>query len=202
MLRRFLNSLYTLRKQTFDPTYVGRQRTCDSFTAFQFRMGAGFAGDVNRTHPASIEPVLIDAAAPPTEYGQPVLLDPVSGGIRGFGAADTADGAAYGFLVRPYPTQQTQGGLSATFGAATPPTSGVADVLRFGYIMVKLGGSVTVQPKKGQAVHVWTAASSGNHVQGSVEDVATPGSSAVVTNATFNGATDANGVTEVIVGLN
>ena len=38
-----------------------RQKTRD--VAFTFRMGAGFAGDVNRTHPASIEPVMIECMA-------------------------------------------------------------------------------------------------------------------------------------------
>ena len=166
--------------------------------SFTFRMGAGFAGEVNRTHPADIVPELIDSAAstPPTAYGQVVILDTVNSAVRPFAAGDTAVTTAYGMTVRPYPTQQASASNfgQADLGAATPPTSGVIDVLRRGYIMAKVTGTVA----KGGAVYVWCAASSGNHVQGQLESGATGGSTAALTNLTFNGSADANGVVEVI----
>ena len=167
--------------------------------AFTFRMGAGFAGDVNRTHPASIEPALIDANAPITGYGQPVLVDATTQGVRPFAAADQSNtvAAGYGITVRPYPFQQSSATNfgAASFGAATPPTTGITDVLRSGYIMANLaaGGS----PVKGGAVYVWAAASSGAHVIGGIEAAYTAGSTTQLLNATFNGSPDASGNVEI-----
>lgn len=172
-----------------------RMKTRDA--AFQFRMGAGFPGDVNRTHPASIEPSLIDSSAPPTAYGQPVLVDPTTQGVRPFASGDTAVTAAYGVTVRPYPIQQSSASNfgAAAFGAATPPASGAIDVLRAGYIM----GTVPAgqAPVKGGAVYVWCAASSGSHVQGGFEASSSAGNTAALADATFNGSPDANGNVEI-----
>ena len=62
----------------------GAGYTRDAFDAlaFQFRMGAGFFGDVNRTHPFWVEPGLMDPTSPPTAYGQAVVVDSVSKKIR------------------------------------------------------------------------------------------------------------------------
>jgi hypothetical protein len=162
--------------------------------AFQFRMGAGFPGDVNRTHPASIEPCLIDASAPPTAYGQPVLVDPTTQGVRPFTVGDTAT-AAYGVTVRPYPIQQASASNfgAAAIGAAVPLTSGVMDVLRAGYIMSTVVGSTV----KNGAVYVWVAASTGVHIQGGFEASASAGNTVALTNCTFNGSPDANGNVEI-----
>ena len=170
-----------------------RMKTKD--IAFQFRMGAGFTGDVNRTHPASIEPTLIDASAPPTAFGQAVLVDPTTQGVRPFTVGDTAVTLAYGVTVRPFPAQQaaaTNFGAAAIGGVA-PPLTGVIDVLRAGYIMSTVVGS----PVKGGAVFVWCAASSGAHVQGGFETVASSGNTAALTNALYNGSPDANGNVEI-----
>ena len=167
--------------------------------AFTFRMGAGFPGDVNRTHPATIEPCLIDASAPITAYGQPVLVDPTTQGVRPFVAGDQSNTvpAGYGLTVRPYPFQQSSATNfgSAALGSATPPTSGVCDVLRAGYIMANLaaGGS----PVKGGAVYIWAAASIGLHVQGGIEAAYSAGNTTQLLNATFNGSPDANGNVEI-----
>lgn len=174
-----------------------RMKTKDA--AFQFRMGAGFAGDINRTHPASVEPTLIDASAPPTAYGQPVLVDATTQGVRPFAAGDQSNAVAagYGITVRPYPTQQSSASNfgAAALGAATPPVSGIMDVLRAGYIMVNLPAGGT--PVKGGAVYVWAAASTGSHVLGGVEAAYSAGNTTQLLNATFNGSPDANGNVEV-----
>ncbi len=172
-----------------------RMKTKDA--AFGFRMGAGFPGDVNRSHPMSIEPALIDASAPPLFYGQPVLVDATTQGVRPYVAGDQSNTVAsgYGMTVRPYPFQQTSGGMSAAFGAATPPVTGIMDVLRSGYIMINLpaGGA----PVKGGAVYIWAAASTGAHVQGTIEAAYSAGNTTQLLNATFNGSPDANGNVEV-----
>jgi hypothetical protein len=173
--------------------HLGRHRVTD--VAFPFRMGAGFAGDVNRTHPASIEACLIDAAAPPLGYGYAVLPG-ASNGVRQLAAGDQGTTYIYGVTVRPYPVQQSNGGMSAPFGNAIPPISGVIDILKTGYIMVPIVGAVV----KGGAVYVWAAASGGGHTQGGFEAGATGGSTIALPNTyTFNGPADANGIGELVV---
>lgn len=178
----------------------GRSRTRD--VALQFRMGAGFAGDVNRTHPAEIEPALVDEDDPPTRYGNALLVDTVTEALRQFIAADQSDATPvipYGAIVRPYPTQQQSGTNYGTIGigAATPPVSGVIDTLRNGLIMVQLNTGVAT-PKKGGRVYVWAAATAGAHVQGGYETELSAGNTCILDpRYLYNGAPDANGVTEI-----
>ena len=171
--------------------------------AIQYRMNAGNPGDVNRTHPATIEPTLIDPSAPPTAYGQPVLVDATTQGVRPLSTGDSAITKVYGVTVRPYPFQQSSGTNygAAVLGSATPPATGVMDVLRSGYIIGSVpAGSTAV---KGGAVFVWIAATSGSHIQGGFETAASGGNTiALDTNTyTFNGAPDAAGNVEICVNI-
>lgn len=174
----------------------GRLMTHD--VAFKFRMGAGFPGDVNRTHPASVEPALV-GSVPPTAYGIPVIPD-AANGVRMFQAGDTAVVMPWGIAVRPFPTQQASGGMTASLGSATPPTTGVIDVLRSGYVLVQLN-DIAALPKKGDPVFVWCAVTSGIHIQGGIEVVASGGNTAAldITQYYFNGPPDAAGVVEITV---
>lgn len=184
-----------LRRALLGEREMGRARTCD--VAFTYRMGAGFAGDVNRTHPFSVEPALIDASAPPLGYGLAVLADAASNGVRQIAAGDQGTVYIYGVTVRPYPTQQQSGGMSSPFGSVTPPASGVIDVLRMGYIMVPIVGAVA----KGGLVYVWAAASGGGHLQGGFEAASSAGNTIAlpITLAEFNGPADANGIGELVL---
>lgn len=172
-------------------------RTCD--TAIAFRMGAGFPGDVNRGHPASIQPCAIDLANPPTAYGQPVVVDAGTESVRPLGAGDTALTEIWGVTVRPYPIQQASSSNqygAVPYGGAGVPTQQPIDVLRGGYIMVPVVGA----PNKGGAVFIWVAASGGGHVQGGFEVQATGGSTCTLSNAyQFNSPADANGICELIL---
>jgi len=166
--------------------------------AFTYRMGGGFPGAVNRIHAAMIEPVLIDPAAPPTGYGQAVIVDITS--TNGVRQPNTGDGSAvvYGCTVRPFPTQQQSGGMSAALGAATPPVTGVIDVLKSGYMTVAVSG--TVNPVKGTPLYMWYAASAGQHVQGGFETSNTGGSTLLVgalPGFYWNGPADSNGYAEI-----
>lgn len=176
----------------------------DQFGMTPYRMSAGFPGDVNRIHPFSVEADLISAARPPTAYGQFVTIDTVAAdnSVRPFAAADTALTHARGVTVRPYPTQQTTGGATASFGAATPPVTGVIDVLTMGYIMVRLN-DIAAAPKKGDPVFVWAAATSGIHTQGGIEVVASGGNTLAldVYRYQFNGPPDASGNVEISVNI-
>lgn len=185
------------------PRFVGRARTRDMAdpSVFPFRMGAGFPGDVNRGHPASIEPALIDAATPPTSYGQPVLADSSSSGMRPFAAGDTGVTSIWGITVRPFPMQASTASAygGAAFGAATPPTSGAIDVLRSGYIMSTPLPAGSAATSKGGPVFVWCAADSGVHIQGGIESSDSSGNTAALDPARyqFNGPADASGNVEI-----
>lgn len=177
-----------------------RQRAFTKDVAFTYRMGAGFPGDVNRTHPADIEPVL-QSNTPFTAYGQAVVIAADgTNGVRPFGAGDGAVVAIWGVTVRPFPTQQRSGGDSAALGAATPPTTGVADVLKHGYIMVKVPATDPA-PAKGGAVFVRIAAAAADDPVGGFKTQADGGNTAALTadRYCFNGPADANGNVELIV---
>ena len=201
----FLAKLFQRKKAA--GTFKGRRRTCDD--AITYRMRAGFLGEVNRSHPAGIEPCLIDASAPPTAYGQAVVVDATTQGVRPLVAGDSGLTGVYGFTVRPFPTQAASsavgfGGTQAEGGAIsaaspTPPTSGSTDVLRSGYIIAKLNTGATAV--KGAGVFIWVAATSGDHIQGGLESAASAGNTIALTDAgsvaTFNGGADANGLVEI-----
>ena len=167
-------------------------------TAFPFRMGAGFAGDVNRTHPASIEPAMNDATNPVLLPGLACVVNTAANSVRQMAAGDTALTDIWGILVRAFPTQQATATLAyaqANYGAVAPGTVQPVDVLRSGYIMVPVVGAVT----KGGAVYVWVAASGAGHTQGGFEAAATGGSTMTLSagRAYWNGPADSTGIAEL-----
>lgn len=176
--------------------FVGRRMTHD--IAFQFRMGAGFPGDVNRgMGQANVEPTLLDPTTPFTVYGVPGVINPANNGFRPLSAGDQALADVYGVLARPFPYQQRTGGDSSAFGGGIPPLSGIGDAVRSGYVMVQLNGGAAVV--KGGQVFIWTAASAGQHVQGGFEGAAVGGSGIALPlgKYQFNGPADANGIVEI-----
>lgn len=179
---------------------MARARTLD--IAYGYRMPAGFPGDVNRTHPFSVVPRAMTPtlASKVRLYGDPVLYDAATNSVRGFLAGDTAVTKIDGILVRPYPVQQTTGGMSAAIGAAVPPDGpAVIDVLREGFIMARCNNFATQQPALGGAVFVRVAATAGVLIQGGFSSVADGANTVAITNAKWVGPTDANGITEIEV---
>jgi hypothetical protein len=170
--------------------------------AYGFRMPAGFPGDVNRTHPFSVLPRLMTPtlASKVRLYGDPVVYDAATNSVRGFLAGDTAVTKIDGILVRPYPVQQTTGGMNATIGAAVPPDGpAVVDILREGYIIARCNNFATQQPAMGGAVFVRVAATAGALIQGGFSSVADGANTVAITNAKWCGPTDSNGITEIEV---
>jgi hypothetical protein len=179
---------------------VGRKMTGDA--TFPFRMPGGIVGDANRTHPFTIEGCMIDPVNPVLGYGLAVLADQASpNGVRNIETTDTGITAIYGVSVRPFPlspSTATNYGSSA-FGPGTPPAQGIIDILKAGYIIVKLNGVASVF--KGSPVFVYVAASSGSHVLGGFEGAA--GANLIALDATgtriyFNGPADPNGIVELV----
>jgi hypothetical protein len=157
------------------------------------RAPTGFPGVITRSDSLTVEQEIIDSTTPPTVFGGFVKL--VAGKLQPIAASDPA--GVYDILVKPYPTQSSSNGL----GAATPPTSGIADVLKRGYIAqtLKLGTAA-----KGGQVYVVTTAG-GTVVVGDVVTSASPaggGTAVAVTNTFFTGPADAGGIVEVSKNIN
>lgn len=182
----------------------GPWRTLDSpqtSAAFQFRMGAGFAGDVNRTHPAAIEPCLIDSTHPPTFFGQGIVPDAAApNGVRVPAAGDSGVTHLYGITVRPFPFQQqtTSTAFGGTnFGGEAPPATGIIDVMRSGYMMVTLQGAAAAT--KGGRVQLCVVAGTGYVVGGFSADTVSGTFAALDSTTTFNGPADSAGIVEIAV---
>lgn len=147
--------------------------------AYLTTMPAGFPGSLNRWEHATVEGQPINVATPPLAYGTMVVMDAATGSIRQATTSDTT--GFYGFLVRPWPTQgfgSPIGSLNDQLGTTTaPPVSGACDVMRRGYMIVKLGGATAAV--KGAAANIWTGATAGVQVQGNVTAVA-PGAGTCV----------------------
>ncbi len=160
--------------------------------AYLTRMPAGIPGEVNRVENAVIEPLGITpfgTSGHPTAFGIPIVVDATTGNGRAVTTTDDA-GHIYGLLVRPFPAFSSQDAL----GVSTPPTEGPIDVLRFGYMTVKLSGSTAAV--KGAQVYVWKSAAASTHIQGGFE-ATDPSTDGFAISATFMGPADASGNVEI-----
>lgn len=139
---------------------------------------------------AIIEPQAFNSSLPFTAYGVPGkivsgLFVPIAG----------QNDVVYGFLHRPFPSQGAN--ASDPLGTSVPRTTGECNVMTFGYMTVVCNAGT---PAAGGTVYVWTAASSGAHVQGGIEAAATAGSTIAIPNCRFMGPADASGNCEIAFG--
>jgi hypothetical protein len=152
-----------------------------------FRMPYGVPGDITRQTGSFVEPQAFGAAAFPA-YGIPAKLS--SGTVVPI--TNTGD-TVYGLLVRPFPI--TGANASDPLGTSVPPTKGVANILRRGYlnVSVQLGGASAAL---GSSVYIRYQNPSGNQIVGGIEAAST-GNTYQLTGATFMGPVDANGNAEI-----
>lgn len=163
-------------------------------TAITTRMNVAVPGAVSRSYPGQvISQEVINSTTPPTAYGQPVKL--VSGQVQPLGSGDAAS-LIYGITVRPYPTQDATGASSA-YGSGTPPTSGMIDIMKMGFIGATMA---TGTAARGAQVNVRTTASGSHHI-GDIEDDSVGSGTVTPTNWTFTGPADAAGNVEISIGL-
>ena len=162
--------------------------------AFITRMPAGIAGDVTRREHADIEPQVMDTDYPVLRYGEPVKM--VSGEIRPITTGDDINDI-YGFGCRAYPIQNSS---NEALGTGTPPTNLHFDVLRRGYMTVKVQDGT---PAKNASVFVRTNAASDPVAQpiGGLECDSDGGDCFEITNAKFMGEADSDGNVEISYNL-
>lgn len=155
--------------------------------AYVYRMPSGIPGDVSRKENSVVETQILNASLPFSAYG---LVGKMAAGKFVPFAGGEAATDAYGVLVRPFPTNSGTDGL----GTATAPTSGPGDVLRRGYITVKLNGGATVAAG-GQAYIRVAAAAAGKPLGG--WEGAADSTNTVAINAIFMSGADADGNVEI-----
>ncbi|WP_043614267.1 hypothetical protein [Chromobacterium violaceum] len=151
-----------------------------------YRMPSGIPGAVSRPSQSTIEPAMLDPNNPFPSYG--LFGKIVSGKLVPIGSGDTAANV-YSLLVRAYPTNSGQDPL----GAATPPTKGVIDNMRRGYMTVKVNAGTAAQ--SGQ-VYVRVANAATGKPIGGIE-AAADSTNTIAVNATFMSAADASGNVEI-----
>lgn len=163
-------------------------------TSITLRMNVAVPGAVTRSYAGQvISQEVINSTNPPTAYGQPVKL--VNGQVQPMGSGDAAT-LIYGITVRPYPTQDATGASSA-YGPGTPPTSGIIDVMRMGYIGAKLANGTAA---RGAQAYVRTTVN-GSLAIGGIEDNTTSSGLVAPSLWTFTGPADASGNVELAIGI-
>ena len=166
--------------------------------AFLYRMDVGYPGAVNRMQGAKVQAELLNPTTPPLGYGTMLVMDPTTGTVRPPVGTDTA-AVFTGFYVRPYPRQSNLN-INDPLGQATPPSTGIGDVLKSGHMIVKLNAA-SPAVVKGQSVGVFIGTASAGNPAGGVTGAAPGATVLALPNSTFMGPADANGMTEIAYNL-
>jgi len=157
-----------------------------------YRMPYGVQGDLSRRDAATIEPHVLGSTAF-TAYGLPCKVS--SGKVIPMGAGDATQNT-FGFLARPFPTQGAN--ASDPLGTSVPPTSGLGDVLKRGYIFVKCNVGT---PALGGTVYMRVTANGGNTIIGGIEATADSTNTITLSNCKFKGPADSNGIVELAINI-
>jgi hypothetical protein len=164
-------------------------------STISFRMPFGVVGDVTRPSQSTIEAQALLSTSPFGGFGLP---GKASSGK--FVPVAANNDVVYGFLVRAFPI--TGANASDPLGTSVPPASGVASILRRGYlnVLVQLGG---VSCALGSNVYVRYQNPTGSQIVGGVEG-ATTGNTYQLTASTsygsgayFAGPVDGNNIAEL-----
>lgn len=156
----------------------------------------GVPGDITRDiRESTVEAVKINAATPAPFYGIPLVWStPTSLGVRPFAAGDAASALA-GYNVRSNPS--LGGSLTNQgFGPSTPPLSGIGDMLKKGYMAVRVNGVTTGVAKEGP-VYVRVGAATQLKPIGGVEAVSDGANTVQLPLTVFTGPCDAEGNAEI-----
>jgi hypothetical protein len=158
-----------------------------------FRMPFAIAGDLSRAAGlATVEAQPLNPAAPFPGFGLPGKI------VNGlFVPITSVSDVVYGFLVRPFPTQGQN--PSDPLGISVPLASGLANIMRRGYIGVQNNAG---NPALNGAVFMRYANGTTGTPIGGLEATFVSGSNIAITGAngplaTFMGQADATGLTDI-----
>ncbi|EKS7780411.1 hypothetical protein ACOGYP_001816 [Edwardsiella piscicida] len=160
-------------------------------TAYLYRMPVGIAGTISRPQDLTVEPVILKSDNAFPAYGLVGKYD-VDGFFVPLADGDTID-KAKGIYVRPYPTTSQPDIVRQVGSGKNVP----GDALKRGYMTVSVGAD-TSAIKKGAAVYVVVSADASIPVPlGGFTVAEVAGKTAVLPNAEFTGAGDADGNAEI-----
>lgn len=172
--------------------------------AYLYQMPAGIPGVANRLggRMPEIEAQIMDPANPLPFYG---LFGQIVSGL--FGVLTSASTAAYGVLVRPYPSQPSTSGSgvsgSVALGtpAVPPQNQSTVDVMKSGRMTVLLQGNnagVITAAAKGGVVYVCIQNPPAGGQVGGITAAADGGNTiALPATSYFMGSADANNNVEI-----
>lgn len=166
--------------------------------AYLYRMPYGIPGSVNRIESATVQSAIIDTTLPPLRFGDPVKLT-AAGAVTPIASGDAAS-LVWGFAVRSYPNQTGTSWPNVALTTSTPgvpPTSGPLDLLRRGFIIVKVNAATAATP--GSAVYVRVADATADTPIGGIEAGADGGDCVAIPGCRFVSAQDSNGIAEIEV---
>ena len=158
-----------------------------------FRMPFGIQGDISRPSLATVESQALNSAAAFAQYGLPGKVSSSK-----FVPVSAQNDVVYGFLLRPFPI--TGVNASDALGTSVPPTTGIASILRRGYlsVLVQLGSASCAL---GSAVFVRYQNPSGSQIVAGVEGATTGNTYQLISTyggpAYFTGPADGNNIAEV-----
>lgn len=150
-----------------------------------FRMPSGIAGDVSRKSQSTIEPQILGGVF--VAFGLFGQIDSMGKFVPISDGDDIA--VCYGLNVRAYPTTSSQDPL----GKSTPAPTGIADVMRRGYMTVKNNAGTAVN---GAPVYVRMSNATSTKPLGGIEAVASAGTVKHPSTTFMNGG-DADGNVEI-----
>ena len=155
-----------------------------SIDAIAFKAPSGFAGQLSR--PTAPFTNISEVTSAITNFGD--VVDLTSGKVQPITSGSTV---VFGIAVRAFPIQ-SQVFPNAAIGAGAYAANTVADILKNGYIIVKVVGTANV----GDTAYVVTNASTAGHPVGSIVASST---GAIAIGAVFNTAANSEGFAELHV---
>jgi hypothetical protein len=157
------------RPRAKEGVFVGRRRTRD--ISFLAQSPAGFIGRITRSvPPPKIVPAVNDGTNPVVSFGLAVMAT-ATNTVRSILASDAGLTAIFGIAVQPFPFQASSatnyGAQALSAFVACPP--GLLDINQSGFMTVYCNSATAANATKLSPVCIWTAASTGTHVQGGFE---------------------------------
>ncbi len=158
--------------------------------AYLTRMPSGIPGVINRAHLATVQPEILDSVNGPTAYG--TFCKYTTGKLCKI-AGGEAPADIVGLIARPYPVSPST--ANEALGVATPDLTRPGDLMKRGYMTVKMGANAGAVVKGGKVYLVINAA--GGNTVGDIMDADDGANNIEVADCFFMGPADGSGNVEI-----